>query len=116
MIPLFTFFLVVAQPAPSTPSTDPRIELVELQAQRKSRGALSRAESLLAERPEWAHEMGLDFLRGHLLSQLNRPTAAAQAYAEAIGTSPSLRSPALLRLADAQILGAVSVQVSKRRG
>ena len=102
MTPLLAFFLVAAQTALSTPATDPRIELVELQAERKSRGALRRAESLLAERPQWAHEMRLDFLRGHLLSQLNRQTAAAQAYAMAIGTSPSLRSPALLRLAGPQ--------------
>ena len=103
MTPLFAFFLVAVQPPAPTPPPDPRIELVELQDARQSRDALRLTNSLLAERPEWSHEMGLDFLRGHLLGKLGRHSAAARAYADAIGASPALQSPALLRIADVQL-------------
>ena len=52
---------------------DPRIQLVELQARQESRSALALTEVLLAERPQWSRENGLDYLRGHLLDKLDRP-------------------------------------------
>jgi soluble lytic murein transglycosylase len=78
---------------------DPRPQLVELQMRRETPEALVLAERQIAERPEESRSIGLDYLRGHLLDQLGRPEAAAEAFVAAMTATPSLALYSRYRLA-----------------
>jgi hypothetical protein len=78
---------------------DPRPELVELQLAGQQRQALSRVEQELAERPDAARKLGLDYLRGHLLDTLRRYADATDAFVRTLGTTPSLKLYGHYRLA-----------------
>jgi peptidoglycan lytic transglycosylase len=88
----FTFSFLVA-------AADPRPVLVELQLAGRNREALARTEQELAGRPEESHRLGLDYLKGHLLHLLGRSSAAAGAFADALGLDPPLAFYAQYRLA-----------------
>ncbi len=79
--------------------SDPRIELVELQSRGKHRQALARVTSLQIEEPDNARRWGLDYLEGHLHELLGDPASAKDAFANAIGATPKLRSHARYRIA-----------------
>lgn len=83
----------------ATVFTDPRPVLVEMQLAGQHREALARAERELAESPEEARRLGLDYLRGHLLDLLNDPRGSGEAFAAAIGTNPELAPFSRYRLA-----------------
>lgn len=91
---LGTFTLILAATV-----ADPRPELVELQLAGKQRQALMRVEEEIAERPDASRQMGLDYLRGHLLELLGRIEEAGEAFAIAMGETPALRLYGRYRLA-----------------
>ena len=78
---------VVLLPAAS----DPRIAIVELQLQGRYEVALNLLEEELTEAPEQSNQLGLDYLRGHLLTRLGRPREAHEAFAKSITATPNLR-------------------------
>jgi soluble lytic murein transglycosylase len=63
------------------------------------RPTLAAVEGLLAESPEGAAELGLHYLRGHLLEEAGRHEEAARAFALSLAHAPELRPYARLRLA-----------------
>ncbi len=77
---------------------DPRPALVEMQLDGRTRDALVRVDKELAERPEASRRLGFDFLRGHLLDQLDN-AAAGEAFAAAMISSPELGAYSRYRLA-----------------
>lgn len=79
--------------------TDPRPVLVEMQLAGQHREALARAERELAESPQEARRLGLDYLRGHLLDLLNDPRGSGEAFVAAIGANPQLAPFSRYRLA-----------------
>jgi soluble lytic murein transglycosylase len=80
-------------------AADPRPRLVELQLEGKTREALGLAEQELASRPAASRQMGLDYLRGHLLALLGNHGEANEAFVEAMGATPALSSYSRYRLA-----------------
>lgn len=78
--------------------SDPRVALVELQIQGRTEEALAAVESSLAT-PGVDSDLGLDFLRGHLLEELERPAEAHRAFAAALNTAPGLTEYTRYRLA-----------------
>jgi soluble lytic murein transglycosylase len=78
---------------------DPRPRLLELQLEGRHAEALAGAQQELADRPDASHQIGLDYLRGHLLALLGRPLEAAEAFGTAIGSSPRLSFYSRYRLA-----------------
>ncbi len=86
----------------TTAAPDPRVELVELQLERRWDAALGRVEQLIAERPELAAPLGLHFLRGELLAAAGRQRQAGEAFAEALGATPQLAPYSRFRLAQSQ--------------
>lgn len=94
MLPLASMLLAV--------SIDPRIRLVELQVAGEPQRALEEAACLADSDPERARAIGVDFLRAHLLERLGRLREGTEAFAQAIGSSPSLAPWARLRLARVQ--------------
>lgn len=96
MLATFTLALAVTV-------ADPRPALVELQlAPGKTREALALTRAALAEHPEPARQMGLDYLHGHLLDLLGDPSAASQAFGATMGATPSLALHARYRMALSQ--------------
>lgn len=89
-----TFTLILAATV-----ADPRPELVELQLAGKPQQALVRVEEELRDRPDAARQMGLSYLRGHLLDLLGRIQEASEAFAAAIGEAPALKSYSRYRMA-----------------
>lgn len=80
-------------------SADPRIPLVELQISRNHEEALRLIDQLLAENPEQARELGLQYLRGHLLQLLERRQEALEAFAATMSATPELGPYSRYRLA-----------------
>src|SRR5215213_9071761 len=80
-------------------AADPRPRLVELQLEGKTREALGLAEQELASRPASSRQMGLDYLRGHLLDLLGNPGEANEAFVEAMGATPALHFYSRYRVA-----------------
>ncbi|HYH44746.1 MAG TPA: transglycosylase SLT domain-containing protein [Thermoanaerobaculia bacterium] len=78
---------------------DPRPELVELQIDGRPFETLARTERVLAERPEEAQRLGLDYLRGHLLDLLGRPREAVAAFAATLTRTPRLAFYSRYRMA-----------------
>lgn len=83
----------------SLAAADPRPALVELQLDGRTREALDRVEQELAARPETARQLGLDYLRGHLLVLLGREQASIDAFSAAMSSSPLLLQHGRYRLA-----------------
>lgn len=78
---------------------DPRPELVELQLAGRHRDALARVERELEAQPESSRQLGLHYLRGHLLEVLEDPRGSGEAFAAAMAASPELGSYSRYRLA-----------------
>jgi soluble lytic murein transglycosylase len=78
---------------------DPRPLLVQLQLQNHRSEALASTDRELAEQPELAHQIGLDYLRGALLDSLGKRQEALDAFALAMGETPALLSYSRYRLA-----------------
>ncbi len=83
-------------------SADPRVALVEQQVERNHQEALLAVERALAEDPEGARRLGLDYLRGHLLLLLDRRQEALEAFATSMGATPELEAFSRFRLAREQ--------------
>ena len=81
---------------------DPRAPLVELQLERRHAAALARVEALIDEDREQADRLGLHYLRGDLLETLGRHSAADEAFATTLGSTPTLRAYGRYRLAASQ--------------
>ncbi|MEM6792494.1 MAG: transglycosylase SLT domain-containing protein [Acidobacteriota bacterium] len=84
------------------PALDPRVDLVERQLTRDYARALEMVDSALEQRPEAAGDLGLNYLRGHLLLLLDREPEALQAFADTMAASPELAPYGRFRLAVAQ--------------
>lgn len=80
-------------------AADPRVLLVELQISQDYQEALRLIDRVLAEDPEAGREMGLHYLRGHLLQLMNRRQEALQAFAAAMSATPQLGAFSRYRLA-----------------
>lgn len=78
---------------------DPRIELLDLQLSGQPAAALERVDEWIEDDPEGAEQMGLPFLRGHLLEELGRTTEAQRAFGQALVTLPALANHSRFRLA-----------------
>ena len=92
---------------PAVPRTmgtaDPRPALVALELANRHREALARVQEETAERPAAGRQIGLDFLRGHLLELLGRPADSVPAFVDAISATPRLAFYSRYRLAAEQI-------------
>lgn len=78
---------------------DPRIPLLQLQIEKDHRAALEIVDRTLAEDPQAARHLGFDYLRGHLLLQLDRQREAVDAFVTALSSSPQLDAYSRYRLA-----------------
>ena len=78
---------------------DPRPTLVEMQLAGRSREALARVDTELEQRPEPSRQLGLDYLRGHLLAQLDESQKSADAFGDAMARTPELGAFSRYRLA-----------------
>ncbi len=94
--------IAVLLAAAAAAAADPRIPLVEQQVERNHQEALRAVEAALAEDPEAARRLGLDYLRGHLLLLLDRRQEALQAFADSMGATPELKAYSRFRLAREQ--------------
>ncbi|MEM9595255.1 MAG: transglycosylase SLT domain-containing protein [Acidobacteriota bacterium] len=83
----------------ATPPADPRLEAVETQLGNDPAAALEVVERRLTEMGPRAKALGFDYLRGHLLLDLERPGEALQAFAEAMTSSPELEPWSRYRIA-----------------
>ena len=89
---------------------DPRIRLVELQADGQHRAALDEAGRLRADQPDLGAAYGLCYLEGRLLEELGRLEDASEAFATCLTETPALEPWARYRLAVAQTrLGAPEI-------
>ena len=84
-------------------AADPRPTLAALQLALHPREALARVQEEEAERPAAGRQIGLDYLRGHLLEQLGRPADSVPAFVDAISATPRLAFHSRYRLAAEQI-------------
>ncbi|HWN43398.1 MAG TPA: hypothetical protein VNW71_14315, partial [Thermoanaerobaculia bacterium] len=78
---------------------DPRPALLEMQLAGRQREALARVEMEIAQRPEASQKLGLEYLRGHLLDDLEDPRGSAEAFAAAMARTPELGAYSRYRLA-----------------
>ncbi|HET9227608.1 MAG TPA: transglycosylase SLT domain-containing protein, partial [Thermoanaerobaculia bacterium] len=78
---------------------DPRPTLVEMQLAGRSREALAHVSMELEQRPEPSQRLGLDYLRGHLLAQLDQSRESIDAFADAMARTPELGAFSRYRLA-----------------
>jgi soluble lytic murein transglycosylase len=84
-------------------TADPRPALVALELANRHREALARVQEEMAERPAAGRQIGLDYLRGHLLELLGRPADSVPAFVDAISATPRLAFHSRYRLAAEQI-------------
>jgi soluble lytic murein transglycosylase-like protein len=84
-------------------TADPRPILAALQLANRPRDALVLVQQEAAERPAAARQIGLDYLRGHLLELLGRPDASVPAFVDAISATPKLAFYCRYRLAAEQV-------------
>lgn len=98
---------LVMTTVPTVPATlgtaDPRPALVALALANRHREALVRVQEEAAERPAAGRQIGLDYLRGHLLELLGRPADSVPAFVDAISATPRLAFHSRYRLAAEQI-------------
>jgi soluble lytic murein transglycosylase len=80
-------------------TADPRPALVELQLQSRTRDALTLTQREIQEHPDAARQMGLDFLRGHLLHQAGEAALASEAFGAALANTPDLALYSRYRMA-----------------
>jgi peptidoglycan lytic transglycosylase len=78
---------------------DPRPQLVGLQLAGRHREALARVEQEIRDHPDTAHQLGLDYLRGHLLDLVGDSREAGPAFIAAMAATPPLASYGRYRLA-----------------
>lgn len=97
-----TFALALVGGAGGT-SPDPRPALVELQRVGRDRDALALVDREIAARPERARQIGLSYLRGHLLEGLGDERRSAEAFAAAMIETPALGPYGRYRLALGQM-------------
>lgn len=83
----------------AAPVADPRAHVAQLIMEGDLGGALAATESLLADDPEGSAKMGFSYLRGRLLDRLGRSQEAADAFLDAVSTSPRFNHYSFLRLA-----------------
>ena len=83
----------------STPTPDPRPEIVRLQLEEGSAAALEKVVTAIRTTPELADELGLPYLEGVLLLDTGRREPGLQALADSVNRTPSLDPWARLRLA-----------------
>jgi soluble lytic murein transglycosylase len=81
---------------------DPRLPLVELQLEGRHAAALGRLDSMIEEDSRLADELGLHYLRGHLLEALGRQAAAEEAFAATLASTSPLKAYGRFRLASSQ--------------
>jgi soluble lytic murein transglycosylase len=84
-------------------AADPRPALMALERAGRAREALERVQAEQSERPGPSRQIGLDYLRGHLLAQLGQPADAVAAFVAAISASPRLAFYSRYRLATEQV-------------
>lgn len=84
-------------------ASDPRIALVDLQLNGRQEAALRLVEEELSRSPKESAQLGLDYLRGHLLSRLHRPREANEAFAKSVTATPNLAAYGFYRLALIQL-------------
>jgi soluble lytic murein transglycosylase-like protein len=84
-------------------AVDPRPVLVALELANRQREALARVQEETAERPAAGRQIGLDYLRGHLLELLGRPADSVPAFVDAISGTPKLAFHSRYRLAAEQV-------------
>ncbi len=84
-------------------AADPRPALAALQLAGRYRDALAMVQQEQAERPAAGRQLGLDYLRGHLLDQLGRPADSAAAFVDAMAATPRLAFHCRYRLAVEQM-------------
>ena len=84
-------------------AADPRPTLVTLELANRHREALARVQEETAERPAAGRQIGLDYLRGHLLELLGRPADSVPAFVDAISATPKLAFHSRYRLAAEQV-------------
>jgi soluble lytic murein transglycosylase len=87
----------------SLTAADPRPALAALQVAGRPRDALALVQQEQADRPAAARQLGLDYLRGHLLEQLGQPADSAAAFVEAMAATPRLAFHCRYRLAVDQV-------------
>lgn len=80
-------------------AADPRPELVELQLASEYEAALEQVDLQLAVNPDQARPWGFEYLRGHILEQLQRDTDAPQAFTAAMTSAPAVSAYSRYRLA-----------------
>ena len=78
---------------------DPRISIVEHRIESADENALLVVEQMMSDEPTRAKSLGLDYLRGLLLLDLEREQEALKAFVESIGAAPELAPYARYRLA-----------------
>lgn len=83
-------------------AADPRPGLVELQMMDRHATALQQVEQIQAADPTRAQAWGLDYLRGHLLEQVQRAAEAPAAFQSALDAAPLLTDYAIFRMAQNQ--------------
>lgn len=83
----------------ATGETELLQRLVQLQLEDQPQEALQVVRDEMREDPDRAREMGLHYLYGHLLDQLNRHEHAADAFAQTMGLDPRLTLHARYRAA-----------------
>jgi soluble lytic murein transglycosylase len=87
-------------------AADPRVPLVQLQVDGRLQQALEATERQIAESPEQASRLALQYLRGDLLDRLGRRIDANQAFAEVLAQGSRLAPHARFRIAlDQELLG-----------
>lgn len=93
--------LLFAVAWPLWSQSDPRVEIVRLQAADRLEEALEAVDSLAeVDAPEM--RAGAEYLRGHLLARLRKDKEAVTAFAGIVGTDSVLSNAARLRLAELQ--------------
>lgn len=91
--------LLVAAPLLMGATADPRPGLVELQMTGDYALALQQVEQFLTQDPTRAETWGFEYLRGHLLEQVQRSAEAPAAFQAALDSAPLLTDYGNYRLA-----------------
>jgi soluble lytic murein transglycosylase len=84
-------------------AVDPRPTLVALERAGRTRDALEAVQAEQSERPAPSRQIGLDYLRGHLLAQLGQPADSVAAFVAAISATPRLAFYSRYQLATEQV-------------
>jgi hypothetical protein len=87
---LIALFWTSAAEADDAVLVDPRISLIDLQLQLDPQAALEFVEDRLVKDRAGSQVVGLDYLRAHLLLQLDRRPEALEALATTMNVTPAL--------------------------